>query len=412
MDTFHLNTLDLASDTPLRTYKLRFINEDYMTEFFTFINEVIVHKYDRCIDLQKNYYFNMPEFTCPKYPYIIVAIYHPQDLDILKLYYGIQGGSGLWFPHSPHTHEDLCWVSHSKQKPKYPIYIVSHKRANPTIGTTATLLKEMKIDFKIVIRQECLEEYLNHYNMDTLLVMPKDFDNNAPNLYDGQPLIEHLKGNGASIPQRNYAWFHAIQSGATHHWILDDNIRGFFRRQDGLYLRIKSPIMFVSLENYLDMTDNCFLLGIAMKNFCPSIGNDRNPIVWNGTCIYSCILINHCELTKRNIKWRGWYNEDVDLALQVLKQNLPTIQLCTFTYIKPTSGQTQGGNQNIYMYEDGWLKKYSAIKHLYPREVSEKEVAGHISHNVKYKVDVEPIFNTRNTSTNNYGLYKINHSSL
>lgn len=62
------------------------------------------------------------------------------------------------------------------------------------------------------------------------------------------------------------------------------------------------------------------------------------------TRIYSCNLIR----TDLPLRWRGRYNEDTDLSLRLLKAGWCTVLFNAFLQNKRWTGQTPGGNQEIY----------------------------------------------------------------
>ncbi|MCP6324563.1 hypothetical protein NL453_29480, partial [Klebsiella pneumoniae] len=57
---------------------------------------------------------------------------------------------------------------------------------------------------------------------------------------------------GGSIPARNFVWEHSISEGHKRHWILDDNIRDFYRSHKNTRLIVRSTAPFRVCEDFTD----------------------------------------------------------------------------------------------------------------------------------------------------------------
>ena len=84
--------------------------------------------------------------------------------------------------------------------------------------------------------------------------------------------------------------------------------------------------------------------------------------------VYSTLLI----LNDIPYRWRGRYNEDTDLCLQVLSGNWCTILLNAFTIDKMTTMTMKGGNTDILYKGDGRLVMANSLKRLWPNVVDVK----------------------------------------
>jgi len=93
--------------------------------------------------------------------------------------------------------------------PNYPIYIISKGRWESRL--TSKALEKMHVPYHIVVEPQEYKNYAAVIDSKKILVLP--FSN---------------LGQG-SIPARNWVWEHSISVGAEWHWILDDNIRDFYR---------------------------------------------------------------------------------------------------------------------------------------------------------------------------------------
>ena len=122
------------------------------------------------------------------------------------------------------------------QQPRYPIFVISKGRADSRL--TSKSLEEMGVDYRIVIEPQEYDQYAAVIDPKKILVLP--FSN---------------LGKG-SIPARNWVWEHSISEGHERHWILDDNLRGFFRLHKNTKLKVRSAVPFRVCEDYTDRFEN------------------------------------------------------------------------------------------------------------------------------------------------------------
>lgn len=280
----------------------------------------------------------------------------------------------LWFPQrvEPFKYpKNSYWTTKTVCNNKYPIYIVSYKRYDSLITVKSLLYCGVK-DFYVVIKPEKseIENYTKCLKKlgieDKLLIVPKEFLE-----------IEEKKGNGNSIPQRNYAYTHSIQNNFKWHWCLDDNIKDFFRREQGQQTKMKTGFMFYFVEQYLKRYKNVNLASLQYNHLSPA-GGHRSIIIKNSK-VYSCILIKN----SNNIKWRGTYNEDIILTLDTLLEGKSTLTFQNFLCGKKSTGSTKGGNQEAYKGE-GQQKKIDFLMKIHPTYCKEIVRYGHPHHKVNY----------------------------
>ena len=251
-----------------------------------------------------------------------------------------------WFPFKEKRELlKLRWVEdRPSTNPKYPMYIVSKGRHESML--TSRALVRMQVPHYIVIEPQDRERYeqaLIKFNLTqyvTLLVAP--FSN-------------HGDGPGRA---RNWAWDHSISIGATHHWVLDDNIHDFYRFHKQIRIRVSTGAFFRAMEEFSDRYENVYISGPQYYFFAVP-GEYRPPYVINSR-IYSVLLIrNSCKH-----RWRGRYNEDTDLCLRVLKDGDCTIEYNFFLQDKAPTQTVKGGNTEEFYHKegDGWIRegKYNA----------------------------------------------------
>lgn len=279
----------------------------------------------------------------------------------------------VWYPKRPDVEkQEGQWKCDTECQNKYPIYIPSFKRSD-SMYTVKSLLGLGINNFYVIIRplKDEVEKYTKAMRelgcSDKLLIVPNDYIDD-----------QESRGNFNSIPQRNYGYQHSIDNNHTHHWCLDDNIKGFFRREKGTKLPfINTPYPFVFVEQYLQRYTNVYLSSLQYSHLVPASGS-RTIIVKNSK-VYSCILIKN----NNNIMWRGSYNEDIVLTLDTLAKGRGTMTFQNFLCGKMTTGSMKGGNSTIYD-GDGQSKKIDELLSVYPQYTKKIQKYGHPHHQVDY----------------------------
>ena len=250
---------------------------------------------------------------------------------------------------------------------RYPIYIISKGRWESRY--TSNALERMGVPYYIAVE-------------------PQEYDNYAavidPKKVLKLPFSNHGKGSG---PARNWCWEHSQANGFKRHWLMDDNMSEFWRFHNNKRYRVKrGSAIFRSAEDFVDRFENVALAGLQYKFFC--VDDYPYPPYILNTRIMSCFLIdNDCP-----VKWRGKYNEDVDLSIRVLKEGLVTMLFYAFLCGKLRTGTVKGGNTSeIYnnYQEDASLKKSQMLMEMHPDVVTLIERYGRTHHHV----DLDAIIN-------------------
>jgi len=226
---------------------------------------------------------------------------------------------------------------------------------------TAKALDHMGVPYHIVVEPQEYDAYAAVIDPDKILALP--FSN---------------LGQG-SIPARNWVWEHSIQAGAERHWILDDNIRDFWRFHKNRKLRVKSGVTFCVIEDFVDRYTNVALAGMQYEMFVPH--RAIAPPARLNTRIYSCILI------KNNLphRWRGRYNEDTDLSLRVLKDGWCTVLFNAFLAKKQPTMTMKGGNTEELYQGDGRLLMAQSLQEQHPDVVKITRKFKRWQHQVDYR---------------------------
>lgn len=228
--------------------------------------------------------------------------------------------------------------------PEYPVYIISKGRHESRL--TSKALESMAVPYHIVVEPQEYDSYASVINKRKILVLP--FSN---------------LGQG-SIPARNWVWEHSISKGAKSHWILDDNLRDFYRLNNNQKIRVSSGAIFKAAEDFVDRYKNVVMSGFQYELFVPR--KQKHPPIIINTRIYSCILLRN-DIPHR---WRGRYNEDTDLSIRILKDGYCTILFQVFLANKTATMIMKGGNtEDLYKIKDGRLKMAQSLKGQHPEIV-------------------------------------------
>jgi hypothetical protein len=243
--------------------------------------------------------------------------------------------------------------------PKYPVYVISKGRWESRL--TVKALVKRNIPHYVVIEPQEYDQYAAVIDPASILTLP--FSN---------------LGLG-SIPARNWVWEHAIGSGAERHWILDDNIRDFYRLHQNIKYRTDSGATFAACEDFVDRYENVAIAGMQYEMFVPR--KMKSPPFLLNTRIYSCILLRN-DLPYR---WRGRYNEDTDLSLRALKDGYCTILFCAFLADKQATMSMKGGNTDELYQDDGRYQMALSLQRQHPDVVTITQKWGRWQHLVNYR---------------------------
>tara|TARA_R110000765_G_scaffold18607_1_gene49552 strand:+ start:1806 stop:2717 length:912 start_codon:yes stop_codon:yes gene_type:complete len=274
--------------------------------------------------------------------------------------------------------------------PKYPVYVISKGRSESR--QTSKALEKMNIPYNIVIEHQEYDDYAAVIDEEKILVLP--FSN---------------LGQG-SIPARNWVWEHSIGRGAKRHWILDDNIMGFYRLNRNLKTPCASGTIFRAAEDFSDRYENVPISGFNYFMFAPR-KETKTPAFYLNTRVYSCILIRN----DLDIRWRGRYNEDTDLCIRALKAGHCTFLFNAFLADKSTTLTMKGGNSDeLYVQDDekdGRLLMAQSLVDQHPDIVRVSWKWNRFQHHVDYtgfkrnKLKLKPDIFGFKDKVDNFGMY-------
>jgi hypothetical protein len=262
----------------------------------------------------------------------------------------------------------------SELLPQFPLYIPSKGRSEYMI--TSKALTEMGVQHSIVVEPQEVQKYKESVARMGLLTRVVELNMDYKKQYKLCDNFGLTKSTGSG-PARNFIWDHSISEGHKFHWIMDDNIDGFYRMHRNERIKTKSPSMWRAMEDFVLRYSN---VGMAGPNYAMFAFSSRAmpPYITN-TRIYSCNLIRN----DIPFRWRGRYNEDTILSLDMLKRGWCTIQFNAFLQKKLRTQTIKGGNTDE-LYKDGTKDKSEMLKREHPDVTEVVWKYQRIHHHVDY----------------------------
>lgn len=257
--------------------------------------------------------------------------------------------------------------------PQFPLYIPSKGRADSRL--TMRALEELGVPYHVIVEEQERASYAAVIDESKLLTLDPEYQRTY-DTFDG--LGDFGRGRGSG-PARNFAWDHSIAAGFSHHWIMDDNIRGWDRLYRNLKIKVADGTCFRVMEDFCLRYKNVAMAGPRYAFFAHQQKGDEPPLILN-TRIYSCNFIRN----DVPFRWRGRYNEDTDLSLRMLKAGWCTVEFNAFLQLKVATLSIKGGNTDT-VYVGGTAKKSGMIVAMHPDVAVLKWKYGRPHHWVNYR---------------------------
>jgi len=316
------------------------------------------------LDWWKPHWIGMPEFISEdKTPAdsITVQFRNEEDRRAFLLLVGEDPArrKSIWYPTMEYLQQSVRNAPPCVVPPnRYPVYVISKGRWESRL--TVKALERLGIPYHVVIEPQEREQYAAVIASEQVLTLP--FSN---------------LGQG-SIPARNWVWEHALGTGAKRHWILDDNIDGFYRLNRNLKVKVIDENPLTPIEDFADRYENVAMAGPNYEFFV--LRREKQPPFRLNTRIYSCILI----LNALPFRWRGRYNEDTDLSLRALKAGWCTALFNAWSCKKMPTMTMGGGNTEELYREDGRRQMAESLVTQHPDVTTVTERWGRDQHLVDY----------------------------
>ena len=265
--------------------------------------------------------------------------------------------------------------------PQFPLYIPTKKRAESRF--TSRALDFMRVSHYLVVEDTDYDDYarsIHDWETETglkssakIIVLDQQYKRDYELLDD----LGLTRSTGPG-PARNFAWDHSISNGHSWHWVMDDNIKNFLRLNNNLKIKMADGTCFRVMEDFVLRYTNVTMAGPNYRSFASQ--NAAMPPYVKNTRIYSCNLIKN----STPFRWRGRYNEDTILSLDMLTAGLCTVQFNAFLQDKMRTQLLGGGNSAEFYFDEGTAPKSRMLKDVYPEYTDLVWKFGREHHHVNY----------------------------
>ena len=257
---------------------------------------------------------------------------------------------------------------------QFPVYIPTKSRWGNRL--TMDALDAIGVDWFAIIEPGQVDAYVDAGVPRRRVVVldpayQRDYD-----VFDDLALTKSV-GPGAA---RNLAWDHATAAGYTHHWVMDDNLRGFKYLSGPTRLRFADDTGLRMVEDFALRYTSVAMSGPNYDTFVITKDRVCPPVTFN-TRIYSCNLI----LNAAPYRWRGRYNEDTDLSIRMLKDGWATVQHNRVMQLKTRTQQLRGGNSEAFYDAEGTWPKSEMLWRMHPDVTRVVHKFGRVHHTVDYR---------------------------
>lgn len=245
---------------------------------------------------------------------------------------------------------------------RYPVFIPTKGRAQSPL--TIRAFDALGVDYRIVVEAQEVDAYAAVVAPERILVLP-------------------FAGRGL-VAARNWIWDYAQGLGVSRFWTFDDNIKAFYRLNHNLKVPVRTTATFRAIEDFADRYDNVAIAG--MHYFMFASRKSKLPPVEFNTRVYSNMLIQTDLLERdgRPFRNRGFFNDDTDLCLRVLKDGWCTVLFLAFLAEKSVTMSVPGGMTPHYQ-GDGRLKMAQELQGYHPDVTKITWKWGRWQHSVDYR---------------------------
>ena len=239
-------------------------------------------------------------------------------------------------------------------------------------------LDRIGVRYRAIVESQEVAAYVERWGKDKIVELDPWFQD--PDNYDYCDDYGLTLGPGPG-PVRNQAWQMAADEGADFHWTLDDNMRPnlLTRRETGLMRTVVNGRRFFrDLEIVLTCWKNLGMGGPHDLKFTPF--KQSKPVATLNTRVYSFNMMR----TDQPYRWRGRWNDDTILSLDMLSQRTATMLRSDMLMNKQPTMVVKGGNTDT-IYRHGTGPKSRQLARVYPQYTKVITRFGRLHHTVNYK---------------------------
>jgi hypothetical protein len=256
--------------------------------------------------------------------------------------------------------------------PRYPVFVPSKGRWDTRY--TMKALDAIGVPYRAVVEPQEADRYVESgVQPAKILVLP-----------------HRDKG---LVVTRNWIWDYALAMGTPRFWTFDDNIDGIYRLNRNLKTPIATGTVLRVIEDFADRYTNLPVAGMhyfmfaSRKTACPPVKFNRR--------VYSNMLIetDARDPSGRPYRNEGFYNDDTDLCLRILKDGKCTALFNAFLIYKRTTMTVKGGMTSHYqpgldgttaLEADGRYRMAKELKDKHPDVTTITRKWGRWQHHVDY----------------------------
>ncbi len=216
-------------------------------------------------------------------------------------------------------------------QPRYPIYIPTKGRHESLI--TIKALGKINVPYIAVVEPQERDLYVEAgVPAERILVTPH-------------------RDRGL-VATRNWIWDHARDRGLKRFWTMDDNIRAFFRLNRNTKFKLGDGTFLRIIEDFTERYENVVISGMHYHMFMPK--KRKWPPIYVNHRVYSNMLIatDYRDPSGKPYRNEGFYNDDTDLNLRVLKDGNCTLLFNAFLAQKQATMTVKGGMMPYYQRSD------------------------------------------------------------
>lgn len=245
--------------------------------------------------------------------------------------------------------------------PRYPVYVPTKGRWKTPY--TIRALERIGVPYKAVVEPQQFDDYARVIGEQNIIVLPHQ--------------------DKGLVVTRNWIWDHALESGVKRFWTFDDNIRTFYRLTGNIKYRIMSGTFLYVIEDFVERYENVPIARMAYNMFV--LRKRKYPPFVANTRVYSNMLIetDYRDPSGKPYRNEGFYNDDTDLCLRVLKDGNCTIQFNAFMVEKIATMRLEGG-MTPYYQGDGRYKMALELQQKHPDVTKIVRKWGRWQHQVDY----------------------------
>ncbi len=292
-----------------------------------------------------------------------------EDVDRFEQKFGrIYQGKWMWYPSQGYrSFKHARYVSDDPPSgPKYPVFVPTKSRHQHL--NTIRALDRLGVRHHAVVEPHQADDYEKALS--------------ARGVTHCEILVVPHKDKGLVVT-RNWIWDYASAMGAERFWTLDDNIGRFYRLNRNAKLKLETPVFLRIIEDFVGRFDNVPIIGMQYEMFVESRVN--KPSFALNTRVYSNMLIEtHAQdPSGRAYRNEGFYNDDTDLCLRMLKDGRSTVLLYAFLADKMSTMKLDGGMTPHYR-DDGGRKMAEELRQKHPDVTTFVYRWGRWQHQVDY----------------------------